>query len=149
MPRDNLLKGRYSQAHQLYHVTICTENRQPWFTDFHCGRIVVGQMRYLHEQNSLESIAWVIMPDHLHWLFQLGDRQTLSEVIKCLKATTAIKLNTLLQRRGTVWQRGFYDHALRREEDIRQIARYIVANPLRAGLVAKIGDYPLWDATWL
>lgn len=48
-----------------------------------------------------------------------------------------------------IWQAGFHDHAVRREEDLAGIARYIVANPLRAGLVDAIGDYPLWDALWL
>jgi hypothetical protein len=38
---------------------------------------------------------------------------------------------------------------LRKDEDLQTVARYIVANPLRAGLVEKIGDYPLWDAIWL
>jgi hypothetical protein len=38
---------------------------------------------------------------------------------------------------------------LRREEDVLSVARYIVVNPLRAGLVARVGDYPLWDAVWL
>jgi putative transposase len=48
-----------------------------------------------------------------------------------------------------VWQRGFHDHALRKEEDIVSVARYIVANPVRDGLVRRIGDYPHWDAVWL
>lgn len=48
-----------------------------------------------------------------------------------------------------VWQRGFHDRALRQEEDLIATARYVVANPLRAGLVDRIGDYPWWDAVWL
>jgi hypothetical protein len=38
---------------------------------------------------------------------------------------------------------------LRRQDDVRAVARYIVANPLRAGLVRDIGDYSHWDAVWL
>ena len=45
--------------------------------------------------------------------------------------------------------RGLHDHAVRSDEDFRALARYVVANPLRAGLVSQIGDYPLWDAAWL
>jgi uncharacterized protein with ACT and thioredoxin-like domain len=48
-----------------------------------------------------------------------------------------------------IWQQDFHDHALRMEEDVKSVARYIVANPLRAGLVMKIGDYSHWDAKWL
>jgi hypothetical protein len=38
---------------------------------------------------------------------------------------------------------------VRRQQDMRALARYVIANPLRAGLVESIGDYPLWDAIWL
>jgi len=143
MPRKDLLKGRVSQAHQLYHVTFCTEKRKKYFNNIYCGRLVVQQMKILQDEKQVDSIAWVIMPDHLHWLFQLGETQSLSAVVKRLKARSAIKINHFLQRRGSLWQRGFHDHALRKDEDIRQISRYIVANPLRAQLVEHIGDYSL------
>jgi putative transposase len=48
-----------------------------------------------------------------------------------------------------IWQANYHDHAIRQDEDMRKIARYIVANPLRAGLVESINDYPLWDAVWM
>jgi REP element-mobilizing transposase RayT len=54
---------------------------------------MVYHMQHLHEQNSLKSMAWVVMPDHLHWLFLLGNRKTLSGVIKQLKATSAMEVN--------------------------------------------------------
>ncbi len=149
MPRDDLLKGRISETNRVYHITVCTENRLPWFLNIDCGRLVVKQMRLLEQQQSVWSLAWVVMPDHVHWLFQLGYMQSLSQTIKTFKGRTAIELNRYLQRRGALWQRGFHDHALRQEDDMKQIARYIITNPLRAGLVEHIGDYPLWDAVWL
>jgi REP element-mobilizing transposase RayT len=94
-------------------------------------------------------MAWVLMPDHLHWLIQLGDRHSLSEVIRMFKGRSSLAINTVLERAGAIWQRGFYDHALRREEDVEDIARYIVANPVRAGLVRSVREYSLWDAKWL
>ena len=48
-----------------------------------------------------------------------------------------------------VWQRGYHDHAVRREEDIKSLARYVIANPVRAGLSYSVGSYPHWDAAWL
>jgi hypothetical protein len=48
-----------------------------------------------------------------------------------------------------VWQRGYHDHAVRREEDIKSLARYVIANPVRAGLTHSVGSYPHWDAAWL
>lgn len=47
---------------------------------------------------------------------------------------------------AAVWQAGFFDHSIRQDEDLRANTRYIIANPLRAGLCAQVGDYPWWDA---
>jgi putative transposase len=149
MPRADLLKGRVSLPRQAYHVTACTQARRPIFRDFACARLLVAEMRRLHEAEHLDSLAWVIMPDHLHWLFQLGERETLSATVKRLKARSSLAIGRQVELATPVWQRGFHDHAIRCDEDILVAARYIVANPLRAGLVERIGDYPLWDAIWL
>lgn len=135
--------------HQAYHVTACTEARRPIFRDFACARLLVAEMRRLHEEEILGSLAWVIMPDHLHWLFQLYEGETLSSIVKRVKARSSLAIGRHIELGGPVWQRGFHDHAIRRDEDILVVARYIVANPLRAGLVKHLGEYPLWDAIWL
>jgi REP element-mobilizing transposase RayT len=105
-------------------------------------------MRLLHEQADLHSLAWVVMPDHLHWLVELGP-QPLATLMQRLKSRSAIAINKVESRGGRLWQKGFHDRALRSDEDLQSVARYIVANPLRAGLVRRIGDYPLWDAVWV
>ena len=43
----------------------------------------------------------------------------------------------------------FYDRALREGEDPIRVARYMVGNPLRAGLVSSVEEYLHWDARWL
>ena len=88
------------------------------------------------------------MPDHLHWLITL-QTGTISKLMQCIKGRSAISINRALGNQGQLWQKGFHDRAIREEEDLQAIARYVVANPLRAGLADKIGDYPLWDAIWL
>ena len=94
-------------------------------------------------------MAWVLMPDHAHWLLQLGARDTLARVVGRMKACSAREVNQVTARSGTLWERAYHDHAVRKEEDLEAIARYIIANPLRAGLTASVRDYPFWDAIWL
>ena len=74
---------------------------------------------------------------------QLSTRKTLSQTVQSVKSMTSKSLNQSL------WQKGFHDRAIRHDEDIVAIARYIIANPVRAGLVKSIRDYPHWDAVWL
>jgi putative transposase len=48
-----------------------------------------------------------------------------------------------------IWQSSFHDRALRSEAELKPAARYVIANPVRAGLVASVRDYPFWNAAWL
>ncbi|WP_217476983.1 REP-associated tyrosine transposase [Stutzerimonas stutzeri] len=144
----SLRRGRYSEPGRIYLVTAVTQAREPHFTDWGFGRLVVDQMRAADTDGGLRSLAFVVMPDHFHWLFELGE-QRLDAVVMRVKSRSAKAVNASLRRSGQLWQRGFHDRAIRREDDIRAIARYVIANPLRAGLVQRVGDYPLWDAVWL
>ncbi|VVN70669.1 REP-associated tyrosine transposase [Pseudomonas fluorescens] len=143
-----LRTGRYSVSGQVYLVTSIVQNRDPVFTDFEQGRLVVDALRKAQQEELALSLAWVVMPDHLHWLIELKD-SPLTFVMARTKSRITFALNRSIGRDGPLWQHGFHDRAIRREEDLQAVARYIVANPLRAGLVERIGDYPLWDAVWL
>ena len=102
-----------------------------------------------HLDGHIESLAFVVMPDHLHWLLQLRSDRTLGMCINVMKSLSAREIRQDFGLPSAVWQRGFHDRALRKDDDVVRIARYIIANPLRAGLVNSIRDYPLWDAKWL
>jgi REP element-mobilizing transposase RayT len=138
----DLRRGRHSRAQQIYHITTVTLGRYPFFTDLYRGRLLVRQLMQLQAEGIAHTLCFVVMPDHLHWLMVLH-KGGLSDAVRTLKARTAQRSAARL------WQPNFHDHALRNEEDLRVTARYIVANPIRAGLVSRIGDYPLWDAAWL
>ena len=88
------------------------------------------------------------MPDHFHWLVQL-QKGSLGELMCQTKSLSARTVNAAAGRAGSRWQQGYHDHSLRQEESLVRVARYVVANPLRAGLVNRLGDYPLWDAIWI
>jgi REP element-mobilizing transposase RayT len=87
------------------------------------------------------------MPDHLHWLFVLREG-SIGSAMRLLKGRSARRLKSFYPSMR-IWQPAYYDQALRDNQDLKTLARYIVANPLRAGLVKRIGDYPHWDAEWL
>ncbi|MFI3198461.1 MAG: transposase [Methylococcaceae bacterium] len=139
----DLRKGRHSEPNQIYHITTITEDRNPVFKNFRMARNLILLLKNEQQLGRASTLAFVVMPDHLHWLMQLTGKADLSQIIQSVKTLSAKQFGQ------PFWAVGFYDHALRKEEDILAIARYIVANPLRAGLVKRIGDYPHWDAQWL
>lgn len=139
----NLRKGRVSIPGQIYLITTVTQYRNPVFTDFRAARLLVQTLIAEQRRMTADTLAYVVMPDHLHWLLTLGQSKSLSQVVQAVKASSAKQIG------HPIWQAGFHDHAVRQEEDIKNLARYIIANPLRAGLVERIGDYPYWHAIWL
>jgi putative transposase len=145
----SLRRHRVSLPGHVYHLTTATEGRQRLFTDFPIARAAI---RALHDPAVLRDtqlIAWVLMPDHLHVLLQLGEGDSLSALMNRVKAAIARAVKRQRVFPGAVWQRAYHDHLLREEEDLRAVGRYIVMNPLRAGLVQRVSDYPHWDAVWL
>lgn len=146
---SQLRKGRCSIPNQIYHISTTTHEWRPLFQNFQCGRAVVDCIRHEHDSGHVESLAFVVMPDHLHWLFSLTGSRPLSVCINNVKSYSAKKINRILGRHEQVWQVGFYDRAIRKEEDLEAVARYIIVNPLRAGLTDSVRRYSLWDSKWL
>lgn len=123
-------------------VTTVVQNRQPVFDDMAAARVLIRTLQSDEARGTSRTWAFVVMPDHLHWLVQL-EHGTLPQLVGRAKSISARQIGQ------PIWHAGFHDRALRNEDDLLSVARYIVANPLRAGLVDHIGDYPHWDAAWL
>jgi REP-associated tyrosine transposase len=149
VPYSDLLRGRVSLGGQIYLVTTVTRGRARLFTNLYLGRIVV---RVLHDPVTTAcatTLAYVVMPDHLHWLLQLQSGSNLSEVVWAVKGRSSFAINRARGVKGCVWQPKFHDRALRSDESLGAAARYVVCNPIRAGLVSRLHDYSLWDAVWV
>ena len=141
--------GRYSERNRIYHVTTRTCGRRPVFSCFQNRRLLIRALQRQHLDGFVDSLAFVVMPDHLHWLLQLIGTRDLSTCVGLVKSLSAREIHATQGIDGKIWQRGFHDRAIRKQDDLVAVARYIVANPLRAGIVDSIRNYPLWDAKWL
>jgi REP element-mobilizing transposase RayT len=147
MPYERLLAGRWSDAGRPYFVTTSTYRRRPHFRAFELAAIVAREIHATAAAGRWQVIAWVVMPDHVHLLVALR-AGALPTAIGRLKGRTSRLIGLVRPAIGRVWQGGYHDHAVRREEDLVGLARYLCANPLRAGLVSHLRDYPFWDACW-
>ena len=149
-PRSKHLRdGRVSIVGNAYVLTTVTARREPRFANFDAARTAIRCLRESDNNGFTKTFAFVLMPDHLHWMISL-ERGTLADVMRRFKSLTAREINQLHGTSGTdVWQSGFHDRALRTEDDLPAHARYIVANPVRARIVRHVSEYPFWDAIWL
>ncbi len=136
----NLREGRYSQPGLYYFLTASVAGRRRIFTNRHRAMLVLDAIRWLHAADRFMVDAAVVMPDHLHLVGQLGE-STLAKVMHTLKSYSAHSLS-VAGVETPVWQKGYHDHGLRDDEDYRARVQYVLQNPLRAGLVQRVEDYP-------
>ena len=147
MASPKLRYGRHSSTGIVYSLTTTTHGREPFFADAASVAVLVDALRFVERAGISHSLAWVVMPDHLHWLMEL-QTGTLAECMSLLKSRSSRLLNQQLGRRGALWQHGYRDHAVRSDESLHEKALYIMANPVRAGLACELGEYPYAWCRW-
>jgi putative transposase len=148
MASPRLVTGRNSQLGEHYVVTTVTSNREPLFQQRPLADMATTEIARCQQEQRVASLAWVVMPDHVHWLLELR-QGSLSRCLQAFKSRLARAVNIKLSRSGSIWQPGFYDHRVREDEDLLAQARYLVTNPIRSGLVSRIEDYPHWWCEWV
>lgn len=144
-----LRRGRFSATGQTYLVTFVTAGRRMHFASASVAQDACRELAnpLLWQRSRL--LAWVLMPDHWHGLVEVGAFDALAACVGRLKGRTARHLRLRHGALDKVLAAGYHDRAIRRDEDLVVAARYLVMNPVRAGLVARVGDYPYWDAVWV
>jgi len=135
MSSPKLRIGRVVEPGACYVVTTITINRMPILRG-HAARCVADELTQRESEGLVQNISWVVMPDHLHWLFELRCK-SLALPVQKMKTHSARRIGALSGDIGAIWQGGYYDHRVRAFEDLRAQAFYIQQNPLRSGLVVS------------
>jgi len=144
-----LRRGRWSVVGASYFLTICTEGRRHGLASSELGSGLLQQAQASDAGWRLR--AAVVMPDHVHLIIKLEEREDLAEVVRRFKGRTSVSLRRVMAMK---WQRGYFDHRLRAGEDMLPVFLYLFLNPYRAGLVPADQPWPLWfcapeDWAWL
>ena len=138
----------------IYFITICTQNRRPILSTIQHGVgagfpgpsvsvTALGQLVQLHLNTLTERypaasvLTQVIMPDHVHIILEVrtggpGDpAPTLSQIMGWFKFQTTKDIRAQECRLDKVWQRGYYEHVIRNQEDLLSCWAYIDSNPAK------------------
>ena len=141
-----------------FFFTVVTHLRRPLLTS-DIGRASLREaFRQVRQRRPFQVVAIVVLPDHLHTIWELPRhdadystrwRQIKSFVTRALAEDLdgAEDRSASRRRRGErgIWQRRFYEHMCRDEEDLKRLADYIHINPVRHRLVARVQDWP-WSS---
>jgi REP element-mobilizing transposase RayT len=90
-----------------------------------------------HHAKKYKLTAWVVMPNHIHFLATPFEDVELRDIAHSIKSYTAHEANKLLNRSGQFWQHEPFDRYIRNRKHFASVTRYIENNPVKAGLCAK------------
>ncbi len=128
----------------IFFVTINTADRYPWFETWpELAEKAEQSLRDIARQRGSDLFAWCIMPEHVHILLR---DENLVDFIRLFKGRLVPFARQM--RSDKLWQRSFYDHAVRKEDSLSDIAHYIWSNPVRAGLASEPSKYR-WSGSLL
>ncbi|TVR75607.1 MAG: transposase [Sphaerobacteraceae bacterium] len=136
-----LSRSHYAAPGRIIHLTISTHDRRSVFTDSTFTEQCLDVLNRTTESNSFEVMAYCFMPDHLHLLLENSSGEELGALVRRFKSWTT-RIAWEHGWHGKLWQRSYYDHVLRENEDVNRFIRYILGNPVQHGIVETWTDYP-------
>ena len=90
---------------------------------------------------SFHLTAWVVMPNHIHFLATRFENASLSGIMQSFKSLTSHKANKLLSRQGRFWMEDYFDRYIRNADHFSKMIRYIENNPVKARLCKHPEDW--------
>jgi putative transposase len=145
---------RAEVAGGTYFFTLVTEQRRPLFRESETVALLMAAIEKVRSRHRFEIDAMVVLPDHLHALWTLpegeSDFSLRWRLIKEAFTRAYIKIHAAPHRNASrrakgeqgIWQRRFWEHAIRDETDFHAHLDYIHINPVRHGLVRAARDWP-------
>ena len=131
---------------QRYSLRFTTHRRLHIFVSSESVRAVLTQILRACVEEKFEMLAYCFMPDHVHLLVEGRALQSdLRRLVKVAKQRAAFVGRTTLGV-PQLWQEGYYERVLRSADATDVVIRYILHNPVRAGIVARVEDYPFSGA---
>jgi len=150
-PNQNYKQGSYEWARREFAMMEKWLDRATvgptWLGDQRVAKIVYDALLY-RDGKQYRLDVFSIMPNHVHVVFKpkmiADEPRSLSSIMHSLKLYTAREANKVLQRSGAFWEHESFDHYIRNEAEWKRIVKYVLENPVKAGLVRTWQDWP-WN----
>ncbi|MFA5420398.1 MAG: transposase [Bacteroidales bacterium] len=137
---------RYYIPNSCVFITVVTKNRIPYFNSRENQDIYLKTLEIVKTLYSFELLAFVILPDHFHWIIHpMDDQNNFSQVVHSFKrnCTNNFKVLHSISDSFSLWQQRFWDHVIRDEIDMKNHLDYIHWNPVKHNIVSVPDDYSL------
>jgi REP element-mobilizing transposase RayT len=139
--RPRRIDGFSYVGFERYFLTICTRDRREVFRDDTVVATTLCHVRRIAAEERFTVLAYCLMPDHAHFLVEgQSEGSDFCRFVKRAKQHSGAAY--AVRCKQPLWQEGYHERVLRRETDAREVARYLLWNPVRAGLVPSPAEYP-------
>ncbi len=124
-----------------YFLTMCCRHRRSLFVEAAIVAPLACEIPRTAAKHEFAVLAYTFMPDHLHILIEgAADDASLQRFTSLFRRRTTIAVKPRWP--DGLWQSGYHERVLRRDEDTARVVHYILGNPVRAGLVDDPLGYP-------
>jgi putative transposase len=124
----------------FYFVTCSTYKKKPFFTDEPVIDFVLDKLNTMSTRYGFNTLAYCFMPDHFHLLTEGKEDSSLPGYMQRFKQVSSYGFKK--EHGEPLWQRSYYDNVLRKEQSVTDVAKYILDNPVRKGIVKEYTEYP-------
>lgn len=143
--RPRLKHFDYTGCHR-YFITICTHNKIPVFNNEEIAKRYIGLLAEKAISLHFKVWAYCFMPEHVHFLSEgMAQDADLKKFVSSFKQSSGYHFSTFIKAK--LWQPSFYDHVLRKDEDLLETVKYIFNNPVRKKIVEHYQDYQ-WSGSF-
>jgi putative transposase len=135
---------RYYIPNAIVFITGVTRDRVPYLEPEDNIELFWETMRHVQEVHPFHLLAYVILPDHFHWLMRVDDESgDFSVVLHSVKRNFTLNFKKAhgIAAPVSLWQKRFWDHVIRGEEDLNNHFDYIHWNPVKHGYVRRPEDW--------
>lgn len=128
-----------------YHVTCRCNNKNFYFKDSFTFELYKATLERSMKRLQFQVFAYVIMSNHVHLILQPSEAHPLNEVMHHINLTFAKKYNHFRGRCGHLWMNRYGASTITTPEYLIATMRYVMRNPIRAGIVTDLNDWP-WSS---
>ena len=137
-----------------YFFTVVTYQRRPIFKSTEYIKHLKDSILDVRCKHPFKIDAWVLLPDHMHCIWSLPERDAdysrrwgliktgFSKRTRNLLSVEKRSTSRINHREASIWQRRFWEHEIRNEQDLNNHIDYIHYNPVKHGYVNRVRDWP-------
>jgi REP element-mobilizing transposase RayT len=122
-------------------VTSNVADRKPIFRSSSVARLMLQTLLDAADDESIDLLAWIIMPDHFHAVVAVPPAKSLGRFVQLVKGRFAREYNLTTASQGSVWQGRYHERALRSDRELYTAVEYVHRNPVAAGIGPCETDY--------